>query len=403
MRRGKRAKLANRREKEYIGNTWEIQSFYEFFFILSTSLFFFRITTRTSGKKLSLLRSSPTFLMRDTIYESPVMVPWARKSAVDDTQKKLVFSLGEGTAQTAREFWWPWESSSGVGGVLKYTVGIPDLVDVRGVAEKLIVTDKLPFARGQSKCCYKGTIGGQACAILIEPVDVPTLNEDVNYTIFEKNSTRREGPFRDATPTTNNKVIEHQQIMKEITATEPNLLPRLHFMGVCTGAVDNDSLRENYPKKIKEAVQRLMKGEYRAERHGPDALKATRFAVEISEKYEISLENYIQTKRPPSEVTKILTKIAILRTRLHMRGFDHDDLHTGNIVINPGAEPMVRFIDLGLTKARTFIKDLYTEYILGTELARHVSMAAIIQEAMEGGQTADDDSVLDLNNFEKAL
>ena len=372
--------------------------------------FFFRITTRTSGKKLSLLRSSPTFLMRDTIcyrapdgYESPATPPWVRRSAVDDTQKELVVSLEEGTAQTAREFWWPWKSYSGDGGVLKYTVGMPDFVDVGGVAQELIVTDTLPFARGQSKCCYNGTIGGQACAILIEPVNVPTLNEDVNYTFFEEYSTMRGGPFRDASPTTNNKVIEHQKIMKEITATEPNLLPRLHFMGVCTGAVDNDSLRENYPKKIKKAVQGLMKGEYRAERHGPDALKATRFAVEISEKYKISLEDYIKTKRPPSEVTKILTKIAMLRTRLHMRGFDHDDLHTGNIVINPGAEPMVRFIDLGLTKARTFIKDLYNEYILGTELAVHVSMAAIIQEAMEGGQTADDDSVLDLNNFEKAL
>lgn len=297
----------------------------------------------------------------------------------------------------AEAFWWPWKSyrrgsEPPKTGVLKYTVNIPKHVDAKGDRKPLIVTNKEPFARGMSKCCYNGKIGDQLCAILIEPLNVPTLNEDVNDTVFIQNSVERGGPFRDAIPTTNNNVIEECRIMSEITEHEPNLLPTLFFMGVCTGSVDLASLNDNYAQDVVNEVREKMGDKYRAETHGPDALKATQFAVQICEKYEMSLKEYTNEYRPPSQVATILTKIAMLTTQLNMRGFDHDDLHSGNIVINTST-PMVRFIDLGLRKTLKPFEDLYDEYIKGTELAEHVTVVDIIQRAMDGRDTANNDLV----------
>lgn len=168
-----------------------------------------------------------------------------------------------------------------------------------------------------------------------------------------------------------------------------NLIYFLHYISwVCAGKVDEESLNANYPKEIENEVKKIMGKKYSATTHGPDALKATLFAVQICEKYDMSLQDYTKEHRDPREVADILTQIAMLRTRLNMRGFDHDDLHSGNIVINPGDPPEVRFIDLGLRKERQKFAALYNEFIRGTVLAQHVSMVDLLQIAMDGRDTA---------------
>lgn len=320
---------------------------------------------------------------------------WAQRIPRDAEQEKLTVTT---TDVMEREFFWTWEAykkndEPQVEGSLKYIVNIPSNISI---------TNTINVARGMSKCCYVGEINTEQetkeCVVLIEPLNVPTLNEDVNHTVFVTNSAKIGGPFRDATPTRNNNVIEDQRIIREITSTENDLLPALYFMGVCEGSVDDDSLKKNYPDNILEMVKREMGNKYDEKMDGPDALKPTLFAVQVWEKYDMSLKSYVNTLgRTSTEVAQIFIQIDALRSQLNRRGFDHNDLHSGNIVINIGEEgPKVRFIDLGLYRNQELFVSLYNEFIHGTPMEEYIELNDIIEKAMNGLRTMENTVVKEL-------
>ena len=246
------------------------------------------------------------------------------------------------------------------------------------------VTDVIskPFAKGFFKTCHNASFRGKECVLLVAPMDVALINEDVNHT-------KGTNMFYDASPTTLQSVHAEKTRHKFVQKI-PELAPELWWMGICKGTTDQDSIDANYP------TEAMAKSGYKIDdpEHGKQRLNATRFFVQIWEPYEMSLEQFMQDANwPKGEIDNdvildIVHKIMKLESKLTRYMLRFNDEHSGNVVLRKNKDSGlydVRFIDIGFCSDARHFRRTYLQHF-GYDTNRYVDVWRHLVETKMGLQ-----------------